>query len=61
MFTLIGIGLIVLVAFLANREQNKDSGGSDDYIKYTRQDIRLVAWLLAAAVVMLGIIADRIQ
>jgi hypothetical protein len=25
MFTMIGIGLIVLLAFLANREQNKDS------------------------------------
>ena len=25
MFTLIGIGLIVVVAFLANREQNKNS------------------------------------
>jgi hypothetical protein len=61
MFTLIGIGSIVIVAVLANREQKKDSGGSDDYIKYTRQDIRLVVWLLAAAVVMLGIIADRIQ
>jgi hypothetical protein len=41
MFTAIGIGLVVL-AFLANREQNKDSGSTDDYIKYTRQDTRLV-------------------
>jgi hypothetical protein len=32
---------MVLVAILANRE-NKDSGGSNDYSKYTRQDIRLV-------------------
>ena len=38
MFTLIGSGIIVLLAFLANREQNKDSGNTDDYIKYTRQD-----------------------
>lgn len=58
MFTLIGIGLVVSVAFLSNREQDRDT--TDDYIRYTRQD-RLVAWLLAAAVVMLGIIADRIQ
>jgi len=27
----------------------------------TRQDTRLVVWLLAAAVVMLGIIADRVH
>jgi hypothetical protein len=60
-FTLIGIGIIVLVAFLASREQSKDSGVTDDYIKYTRQDTRLAVWLLAAVVVMLGIIADRIQ
>jgi len=33
MFTAIGIGLVVLLAFLANREQNKDSGSADDYIK----------------------------
>jgi hypothetical protein len=61
MFTLVGIGLVVLVAFLANREQNKDVGSNDDYVKYMRQDIRLVVWLLAAAVIMLGVIADRIH
>jgi hypothetical protein len=32
-----------------------------DYIRYTRQDIRGVMWLLAAMVGMLGIIADRIR
>jgi hypothetical protein len=61
MFTLIGIGIIVVVAFLSNREQNKDSGGTDDYIRYARQDIRAVMWLLAAVVFMLGLIADRIN
>lgn len=61
MFTFIGIGLVGLVAFLSNREQSKDMGTTDDYIRHTRQDIRAVKWLLAAVVVMLGIIADRIQ
>jgi hypothetical protein len=61
MFTFLGIGLIGLVAFLSNREQSKDMGTTDDYIRYTRRDIRTVMWLLAAVVVMLGIIADRIQ
>jgi hypothetical protein len=60
-FTLIGIGIIVVVAFVSNREQSKDSGGTDDYIRYTRQDIRLIVWLLAAVVIMLGLIADRIH
>ena len=61
MFTAIGFGILVVVGFLSNREQSKDSGSTDDYIRYTRQDIRLVVWLLSAVVVMLGIIADRIQ
>jgi hypothetical protein len=61
MFTFLGIGLVGLVAFLSNREQSKDMGTTDDYIRYTRRDIRAVMWLLAAVVVMLGIIADRIQ
>jgi hypothetical protein len=61
MFTAIGCGILVLVGFLANREQSKDSGSTDDYIRYTRQDIRMVVWLLGAVVVMLGIIADRIH
>jgi preprotein translocase subunit YajC len=60
-FFLIGIGMVVILAFLANREQKKDGGSTDDYIKYTRQDVRMVVWLLAAVVVMLGIIADRIH
>ena len=30
------------VAFLANREQDKDTGSTDDFIRYTRQDTRLV-------------------
>ena len=61
MFTAIGCGILVLVGFLANREQNKDSASTDDYIRYTRQDIRMVVWLLGAVVAMLGIIADRIH
>jgi hypothetical protein len=60
-FTLIGIGMIVVVGFVADREQRKDSGGTDDNIRHTRQDTRAVVWLLAAVVVMLGIIADRVH
>jgi hypothetical protein len=60
-FTLIGIGIIILVGVLAKKEQSKDSGSTEDYIRYTRQDIRVIVWLLAAVVVMLGVIADRIQ
>jgi hypothetical protein len=42
MFTMMGIGLVVLMAFVSNREQSKDTGSTDDYIRYTRQDTRMV-------------------
>src|SRR5450631_4411525 len=42
LYTLIGIGLLVAVALVSNREQRKG------------------AWLLAAVVIVLVIIADRI-
>jgi hypothetical protein len=60
-FTLIGIVLVVILEFFSNRVHRKDIGTTDDYIEQTRQDIRTMMWLLAAVVVMLGIIADRIH
>ena len=62
-FTLIGIVLVVVLEFFSNRVHRKDNGTTttEDYIEQTRQDIRTVMWLLAAVVVMLGIIADRIH
>jgi hypothetical protein len=60
-FTLLGTAIIVVLALLAYREQNKDSGGPDDNMKHTRKDIRIVVWLLAAVVFLLGVIADRIH
>ena len=43
MYTLIGIGLLVAVAMLSNKEQRKG------------------AWLLAAAVVVLVVIAELVR
>jgi hypothetical protein len=40
--------------------RGKDSGGTDDHIRQAWQQTRAVMWLLAAVVIMLGIIADRI-
>ena len=54
MYTLTGVSLVVLVAFLSNREQDKHSTVARG------QDARAVMWLLAAVAVMLGIIADII-
>jgi len=60
-FTLLGIVAVVILEFFSNREHRKDICTTDDYIGQTRQDVRTVMWLLAAVVVMLGIIADRIH
>jgi hypothetical protein len=43
MYTLIGIGLLIAVAMLSNKEQSKG------------------AWILAAVVIVLVFIADRIH
>jgi flagellar biosynthesis component FlhA len=56
-FTLVGVGMIAAV-FLMHR--GKDSGGTDDHIRQAWQQTRAVMWLLAAVVIMLGIISDRI-
>jgi hypothetical protein len=62
MFTLIGIGLMVFGAFLVNRSHKKITGSTDTYyFRHMAHEITTVAWLLAVAVVMLGIIADRIH
>ena len=60
MFTLISIGLIALVTFYLDKQQSKDNTDTADIIRHIRQDTRLMAYLLAAVVIMLGIIADRI-
>ena len=57
-FTLIGMGMIVVV-LLTHR--GTDRGGPYDHFRRVWQQTRAVMWLLAAVVIMLGIIADRIQ
>lgn len=61
MFTALSLFGLVGIAFLVMRDNAKDPTGKDEHVRHIRQDIRLAAYLLAAILVMLGIIADRIH
>ncbi len=66
MFTIAAVILITAAAWLANRDNSKERGGyehsQDNWVLllHLRQDMKLVAFLLGAAIIMLGIVADRI-
>lgn len=66
MFSIAAVVGMVAIVWLADRANRKDPAtlddrGSYDMIRYSRQDLRLIAWLLASILVALGIIADRIH
>jgi hypothetical protein len=69
MLTLLAIGLVVLLIFLAKRmnEQDRPLYTEDEQtdrtwrlVLHVRQDIKLITFLLGGAIVLLGIIADRV-
>jgi len=69
MFTLLAIGFVVLLIFLARRmnEQDRPIYTEDEQtdrtwrlVLHVRQDLKLVTFLLGGVIVMLGVIADRI-
>jgi len=66
-FTAIGFLGMLLIAWVADRTNKKDPATRNDpkelgeMIRYSRQDLRLIAWLLAAILVMLGVVADRLH
>jgi hypothetical protein len=70
MFTILAVVGKALIGWYANRcnlhdRQNILSLVSDDEVRqsvlHARQDLKLIAFLLMAVVVMLGIVADRIH
>lgn len=67
MFTGGAIVLLALIGWSVTRANQKDPPSRQDdrevrdLIRYTRQDIRLTAYLLAGILVMLGVIADRVH
>ena len=68
MFTFLAIILGGLLAFASNRanerERRTGTQSSDELVNqsilHSRQDLRLIAYLLGGILVMLGIIADRL-
>ena len=70
MFTIIACFAVVAIAVWTDRQSDKELVGrpsvfDDDLVRqsvvFVRRDLRLIAWVLAAILVMLGIIADRIH
>jgi hypothetical protein len=70
MFTIIACFAVAFLAWLARRREAQERSVSDpkideDFVRqrviYIREDIRLIAFLLMAIFVMLGIIADRLH
>ena len=70
MFTIIACVAVVGIAVWTDRLSDKEMVGrpavfDDDLIRQSivlaRRDLRLIAWVLAAILIVLGIIADRIH
>ena len=69
MFTILALLAVVALAWLAQSTLHKERAGtatfSDQELRQSifqaRQDLRLIAYGIAAILVMLGIIADRIS
>ena len=69
MLTLLAIGLVVLLIFLAKRmnEQDRPIYTEDEQtdrtwrlVLHIRQDLKLITFFLGGVIVMLGVLADRI-
>jgi hypothetical protein len=70
MFTIIACLAVSVLAWYAQRREAKersvpDPKIDDDFVRqrvvYIREDVRLIAYLLMAIFVMLGVIADRLH
>jgi hypothetical protein len=70
MFTVIACVAVVAIVYWTDRLSDREivqraSVFDGDIIRQTvvfaRRDLRLIAWVLAAILVMLGIVADRIH
>ena len=61
MYALIAFLALVAIGYYASHQHGSDSDAIEINTKQTRQDLRLVACLLGAILVMLGFIADKIH
>jgi formate hydrogenlyase subunit 4 len=61
MFTIGSFLLIVAIFWFIELHQRADPDDIETNTKHARQDLRLIAYILAAILFMLGIVADRIH
>jgi hypothetical protein len=70
MFTVIATVAVLAITYSTDRLSDKEAVQramvfDDDIVRqnvvFARRDLRLIAWMLAAMLIMLGIIADRIH
>jgi hypothetical protein len=70
MFTVVASVSVVAITYWTDRLSDKEAVQrpmvfDDDIVRQTvvfaRLDLRLIAWMLAAMLIMLGIIADRMH
>jgi hypothetical protein len=61
LFTIIAFFAVAGVALFANRRQRFNTDNVQINAKYMRQELRVIAYLLAGVVILLGVIADKIQ
>lgn len=58
-YTSLAVGAIVVICVFLERKQARDTDEAQSNIKHSRQDLRLIAYLLFLAVILLGVIADK--
>jgi hypothetical protein len=70
MFTIIASVAVVAISYWTDRLSDKEAIQraavfEDDLVRqsvvFARRDLRLIVWMLAAMLIMLGIIADRMH
>jgi len=59
-FTFLSFCLCGFLVWGASRRNDEDAQDLPTLARHSRQDLRLIAFLLSGIIVMLGIVADRI-
>jgi hypothetical protein len=60
-FTFLAIAILVLLVIGAGSLAKSDPEDARTNIKHSRQDLRLIAYLLGGVLIMLGVIVDRLH
>jgi hypothetical protein len=60
-YSLVAVFAVIGISFFAQLNQRHDSNDQEDNIKQIRQELRLIAYLLAAILCALGVVADKLH